>query len=725
MMTSSLKMLRMVVVLSLVAMATGEFTFTCNQSRSAIGPNMPELPQQYEMRVEANIIQSQETIEVLESYDFPGKEVALTMIRNGQITKSIHNFKTQERYDILANETCNTTSINSDSDNYNIFGFTAQGTDGKIQMASVSDVFKFAKKYNVSYVGETMIRGIPVNQWTSCQVSAELHASFKLDYYFSRPGYKSATSSENIPIRFVISGQANNVETSGIHNFSHVYEFSVFKPGPIKDRSVFETPRGVVCTGRNNSVPLPKLVDQFTADIEIDSGKQQPPHNMKVYFDYNFKLIRNDRFYSKDERHQYGAGFITKIEDYTTGLEYVIDRAEGNCTMHKIPEMTWRSVATDPHNITMQHAQELLKIQNRNFVYQGERVLRGMPVDVWASVSPNNMVQEIYFLKQAPVSGKPTPPSVILGMYFKNITAYNLMKTMSQGQPQPGQGQPTPGQGQPQPGQGQPTPGQGQPQPGQGQPTPGQGQPTPGQGQPQPGQGQPTPGQSQPSSGPPQGGPGSGNSKGLQRNPPEKFVSMFNFHVGHPDVDVFDIRPCYQETAQRSLYMTFKISGSYSQDVYGHKSIFFPPLRTKLALSANVSLIRIADIKVRQDDDSDKKLIVSFTLLDKAPIGGSVADPPKETSLEYAHHLIMLSAANGIVFAVNYPIHSKIFVVHTYSMTSNASPPVSTAESGLHYSTGSMAGLGIGMIIFGTIIGLLIAFIVYRRIHTEVPYERN
>ncbi|XP_046350327.2 uncharacterized protein LOC124131247 [Haliotis rufescens] len=712
MMTSSLNMLRIVVVLSLVVMATGEFTFTCNRSPSAIGPAMPELPQQYEMRVEANIIQSQKTIEVLESYDFPGKVVALTMITNGQISKSIHNFKTQERYDILANETCNTTSINSDSDNYNIFGFTAQGTDGKIQMASVSDVFKFAKKYNVSYVRETMIRGIPVNQWTSCQVSAELHASFKLDYYFSRRGYESATGSENIPIRFVISGQADNGETSGIHNFSHVYEFSVFKPGPIKDRSVFETPRGVVCTGRNNSVPLPKLVDQFTAEVEIDAGRQQPPHNMKVYFDYNFKLIRNDRFYSKDERHQYGAGLITKIEDYKTGLEYVIDRAEGNCTVHKIPEKTWRSVAKDSHNITMLHAQELLKIQSRNLVYQGERVLRGMPVDVWASVTPNNMVQEIYFLKQASVSGKPTPPSVILGMYFKNITAYNLGKPMSQGQPQPGQGQTTPGQGQPQPGQGQPRPGQGQPQPGQGQPQPGQGQPTPGQGQPSPS--------------PPQGGPGSGNSIGLQRNPPEKFVSVFNFHVGHPDVDVFDIRPCYQETAQRSLYMTFKISGSYSQDVYGHKSIFFPPLRTKMALSANVSLIRIADIKVRQDDDSDKKLIVSFTLLDKAPIKGSVADPPKETSLEHAHHLIMLSAANGIAFAVPYPIHSKIFTVHTYSMTSNASPPVTTAvESGLSYSPGSMAGLGIGMIIFGTIIGLLIAFIVYRRIYTEVPYERN
>ncbi|XP_046580747.1 uncharacterized protein LOC124288277 [Haliotis rubra] len=664
MMASSLNMLQFMVVLALVAMVTGEFTFVCPQLPSTTGPDLPQLPTQYEMRVEANIVQSQQTIEVLESYDFESKQVALTITRNGQATKSIHNFNTQERYDILANETCITTSINNGSENFNVFGFTLRGTDGKIHMASVSDVFKFSKKYNVSYVGETMVRGIPVNQWTSCQVSPELHSTFRLDYYFSRPGYKSASGNEIIPIRFDINGQGSgswwgeiltekvssttclsasgefqgnqldNVATSGIHNFSHVYEFSVFKPGPIKDMSVFETPRGVVCTGRKSSVPLPKLVDQFTLDVEVDSGNQTPPQNMKAYFDYNFKMLRFDRFYSKDDRHQYGAGLITKIEDYKTGLEYVIDRAEGNCTIQKMPEKIWRTVVGDPHNITMMHAQELLKLKDKSFVYQGVRMLRGIPVNVWANVTKNNMVQEVYFMKQAPVSGKPSPNSLIVGMYFRNITASNLMKTSGQGQPQPGQGQPQPSQG------------------------------PPGQGQPQPGQGQGSPGQ------------GSGNRNGTQRNFHEKFLNIFNFHVGHPDPEVFDISPCYQGMTKRSLYLTFTTSGNYYEDVYGHKTIFFPLLRNSLANSANVSAIRIADIKVRQDDDNKDHIIVSFTLLDKAPIKGNVINLPSETSLEKAYQLIMKSSNHGIVFGVNYPKHPKIFIVHPYSMKLAVSSPV-------------------------------------------------
>ncbi|XP_067653093.1 uncharacterized protein [Haliotis asinina] len=662
MMMSSLNMLQVMVVITLVAMATGEFTFVCTQSPSATGPDLPQLPTQYEMRVEANIVQTQQTIEVLESYDWESKQVAVTITRNGQVTKSIHNFNTQERYDILENETCITTNIYSVSVNFNVFGFTVHGIDGKIHMASVSDVFKFSKKYNVSYVGETMIRGIPVNHWTSCQVSPELHSTFKLDYYFSRPGYKSASGNETIPIRFTINGQADNVATSGIHNFSHVYEFSDFKPGPIKDMSVFETPRGVVCIGRKSSVPLPKLVDQFTLNMEIDSGNETPPQNMKAYFDYNFKMLRFDRFYGKDERHQYGAGLITKIEDYKTGLEYVIDRMEGNCTIQKMPEKIWRTVVGDPHNVTMMHAQELLKLKDKSFVYQGVRMLRGIPVNVWANVTKNNMVQEVYFMKQAPVYGKPTPTSLIVGMYFRNITAFNLMKTSGQGQPQPRGSQPQPAQGQ-----------------------------------------------------------GSGNRTGTQRNFHEKFLNIFNFHDGHPDPEVFDISPCYQGMTKRSLYLTFTITGNYHEDVYGHKTIFFPLLRNSLANSANVSAIRIADIKARQDDNIKDHIIVSFTLLDKAPIKGSVSNPPSEISLERAYQHIMKSSSHGIVFGVNYPIHPKIFVVHPYSMKLATSSPVKT--SSVSYSAGSMAGLGIGMIIFGTIIGLLIAFIVYQRTHTEVPYE--
>ena len=34
-----------------------------------------------------------------------------------------------------------------------------------------------------------------------------------------------------------------------------------------------------------------------------------------------------------------------------------------------------------------------------------------------------------------------------------------------------------------------------------------------------------------------------------------------------------------------------------------------------------------------------------------------------------------------------------------------------------------MAGLGIGMLVIGVLLGLLAAYVIYRRFNTEVPYK--
>lgn len=38
---------------------------------------------------------------------------------------------------------------------------------------------------------------------------------------------------------------------------------------------------------------------------------------------------------------------------------------------------------------------------------------------------------------------------------------------------------------------------------------------------------------------------------------------------------------------------------------------------------------------------------------------------------------------------------------------------------------GAMAGLAIGMLLIGAILGLLAAFIIYKRIDTSVPYQQQ
>ncbi|XP_041355389.1 uncharacterized protein LOC121373012 [Gigantopelta aegis] len=343
-----------------------------------------------------------ESFVVRESYDYPNKIASVQMTSLNRTTKSIIDFEAGERYSFAPNETCMTYSINDRGPN-NIFGFLLRG-NGSVQFATSADVFKFGRTYNETYVGTDEIRGIPVNRWASCQHSDDLHSTFRLDYYFSRDNFLSPTNDTNIPIRITITGEARNedkqgnVKPTGSHNYTHVYEYSYFKPGPIKDQTVFHSPKGIVCKGRKNVKQLPKMPEQFTVDIETKNSVQS--RTFRVYFDNSFNLTRTDTFYTLGARSQYGGGLVSVIQDLHSEVVYVVNQHEGNCTMYSLQSQP------DKH---MKYVYELLNVKNKTYVYQGKRMLRDMVVDAWGNITNDGIVQEMYFVPPPHSRGLPNP----------------------------------------------------------------------------------------------------------------------------------------------------------------------------------------------------------------------------------------------------------------------------------------------------------------------------
>ncbi|KAJ8306626.1 hypothetical protein KUTeg_017171 [Tegillarca granosa] len=130
-------------------------------------PALPTLPQQFQARVEAAIIDKNLSVSAEEYFD--------------------------------ANNECSTSNLTTD-DNNMLFG-NKMGPSGSPHTYTTNGVLHFAKKFGEvffliplnkrkrrsynNYLGQTTVRGIKVNHWQSCMYWPELFANFTLDYYFS------------------------------------------------------------------------------------------------------------------------------------------------------------------------------------------------------------------------------------------------------------------------------------------------------------------------------------------------------------------------------------------------------------------------------------------------------------------------------------------------------------------------------------------------------------
>lgn len=659
-----------VLVAILMERATGNLVKCDNYPSQPISRAIPDLPDQFETRIEANILQKNYSMEVTEYYDYNNNRGAVVYHHQGRETRSILQFHNLERHTILANDTCVVSNL-TDS-RFNIFNFTTDASGGHVK--GVKDILFFGKQFGETYIsGDEEVRGIPVDHWQTCLKMEDRNVSFFLDYFFSKESYDMTYGSQPVPVRAIVNGTGVGFRSnSTFHSFYHVYDFFSFRPGPIRDENVFKIPVGVFCNGSVNQKDLPKLPDQFTTAVEISHVRDSLADKTteQFYFDYPSKLLRND--YSKPisqaDYDKYGNRPLSIIYDFNSSLVYISDKWNGNCTVRGV-NSTLDSQDVDLH-AAMRRANSLFSFMDGNYVYQGKKTWRGIPVESWADYnSSTGHFQEVFF--QDPSS---------LAEFL------------------PGMGPGTGGGSGPKGGAG-----------------PGQG---PGAG---PGQGM---------------GPG-GNMPG---GPPvqEVIVGMydrilndaenttitknfFGFSPGHIEPDAYDVTRCY-ESGHRYSYISLKVQGSYLR-ASQHESEFYAAVRSAIAMGASVSSTRVTSLQVG-DDGTGKAILVYFRLLDKITVKGVTVKGP---GLAEAKSRLIAAIADGLSFKVQLPTIEDSYTVIQDSLWIFKSSLTTASEtsSGTKYSPGSMAGLGIGMLIVGAILGLLAAYIIYKRIDTSVPYQET
>lgn len=646
-------------------------------------PPLPDLPRQYSLRVEANIIQKRTTTEVEEHYDNINQRASLAISFNGSTVYSIFNFKAGERYDIYPNGSCFASPAGVD-----YFGFVKMaGPKGqRPAMATINQVFKFGNGFNQTYVGKDVVRGIPVNHWTSCRQWEQWGAKFQLDFYFADPDFISASGGEQIPVRIVLNGSAHNVgdhheSVEGMHKFEHMYEFMSVRPGPPRDAEVFQVPPGVFCHGRRDSKPMPGLPERFEMNTEIIvPDSTMPPRQNYLRYDWPHRLLETGvrmtvpQGFSLGGAHSGvkgmpqgadepaggasgGAGWsnagdalrlmsISTVQDFKAGVVYVLDKMQMTCSAHSMSETSFQLGMA--HGANLFHSAVRQPDTDGGFEYQGQTSLREMTVDTWA-MEENGMTQVLYFLAEgdgsttgrafggttatpphgsapsaqsgeATLNHKPYP--VLVGMYTKNNTAGSAlsMSAIFQEVLQPDAMRWA------------------------GLAT------TP----------PPTASPARAAMGVPMGDQlafGLKLERALEQRLSHKLVHVYNYQPMHTESSNFQVSLCYPDDQVSQVMLVVRTS--YDQDVLQSFAAFSNNLRQAIAKAAKISLLQVSNLVPMPVPQAGANMTtVTFSLL-----GTPLSSARGQLSLEQAKRNLREALQGGVVFSVEYSAQSKWFMV--------------------------------------------------------------
>lgn len=203
-------------------------------------------------------------------------------------------------------------------------------------------------------------------------------------------------------------------------------------------------------------------------------------------------------------------------------------------------------------------------------------------------------------------------------------------------------------------------------------------------------------------------------------------VQIYDYSAEEPDFGEYDVSSCYDPATSKNV--AFLVQGSFYSVVGTSLKTFKSYVRQSLQRVMGVSPLRISRLDVQE---AGLNVLITFDLLDKAPLAGDVANPPVEKDVTTAYNVLM-NALNTSTMVITLGSDIRSFVGKpagaeyqfyvpsrfrkndgaSSSSTLNASSSSPPPFSG--YSGGAMGGMATGMLVLGALLGFLGVFLFFR-----------
>lgn len=203
-------------------------------------------------------------------------------------------------------------------------------------------------------------------------------------HYFSRPDFMMPANDnvyKRLPVRTVYSSV--KLVDGVLKPFTHTHDYHQFTTY-VNDDHAFKTPSGVFCDKRKPSKSVPNLKSTtFGFSQEITAKTVQYLKNYKQFFSVSRFEIRNKML---EEATLYSRNPLIFVTDNSIGVQYVIDKTIGNCTIRPVKDYAYDKVLPDKYDtaldfITKLQASGAFLQSNASYIYTGKRRDNGISVD--------------------------------------------------------------------------------------------------------------------------------------------------------------------------------------------------------------------------------------------------------------------------------------------------------------------------------------------------------
>ena len=188
------------------------------------------------------------------------------------------------------------------------------------------------------YIGQGLVRGIPVDQWESCIVNKAEFRTFRRVWSFAIKGQVMPAGPVGdiaIPVQAIISASVSLPNGTEVVEFDEIFNVHAYRTGIEESSDQLVPPKGVFC----DSGPGQNLIslreagigwpDRFSVRVEASSSRS--PQWQRFHLRYDRGFNRGSRRIRYDYLPPGSEDFESVIYDFGDNLTYTIDRRVGSC----------------------------------------------------------------------------------------------------------------------------------------------------------------------------------------------------------------------------------------------------------------------------------------------------------------------------------------------------------------------------------------------------------
>ncbi|CAF2262284.1 unnamed protein product [Rotaria magnacalcarata] len=382
----------------------------------------PQFPRQAEFTLEAVEIRhiNNETLPSQLTlfqylYDFDANKLIMIRNTNGFIDAEYYYYENLKKSVYVRGEFCYVSEIGTDNP---IDGTSAiRSSNGTWHIRPLNEFLLFSsndprqEQIRPRYIGEGVVRGIPVDQWETCIINKTNLRTIKRTWSFARKGFVTPIGPVGDfahPVQALIQASALYPNGTRIGEFDEVFDVYAYRPGIVESAEQLAPPRGVFCNSgvgqqlvslRDAGISWP---ERFNVRVEASSSRNTDIQ--KFHLRYDRGRERNTKRIRYDYLPRNGGDYVSVIHDYGANLTYNIDRRVGTCIIKRGVEVLDVSPTRDPVSFFIKYENELISSRERQWEYNGIRPCRGNGIKCATLTTEINNFPPIV----EPDTGKPT-----------------------------------------------------------------------------------------------------------------------------------------------------------------------------------------------------------------------------------------------------------------------------------------------------------------------------